>query len=151
MVVKEWKCEAHGEFDGPEKHCVDCGHGDFVVQEIRTAPAFRRKNMKVIDETFRMIADDHGLTDLKNDVKSGESVLQRMQKLPQYEKPRWGEVPHAQPGFSTDENISVPKIKAADLGFTETTAGKLKMPPMRHDGTFNNPLVKTTVHGHYKE
>jgi hypothetical protein len=149
-VLKEWRCAAHGPFEAVEGICKHCKNGIFVKQEIRTAPAYRRKNMKIIDGIFRETAANFGLTDLKNDVKSGESVLQRMAKTDDLNKPRWGEVPHAAPGFSGQPNPDIPKVSAESLGFTPTSAAKIKMPG-RTEGAaiFDNALAKTVIHGHY--
>jgi len=149
-ILKEFRCAAHNAFEATQAVCQVCKHGHFVKQEIRTAPAYRRKNMKVIDGIFRETAAAHGLTNLSNDVKSGESVLQRMMKTNDLSTPRWGEVPHAKAGFSNDANAKPPTVTAESMGFTPTSAANMKMPG-HINGRFNNKLAKTVVHGTYKE
>jgi hypothetical protein len=129
-VLKEFRCAIHGEFESVSKKCSDCGNDLFVTQEIRTAPAFKGRSTKFIDGQLREIADDYGLTDMRNDVKGGVSVAQaRLNRLSKVERPRWGEVPHAQPGFSRDPNAEVPKVTAESMGFVETPASKMNFPP----------------------
>ena len=127
-VLKEYRCAAHGPMDLFSPICQYCGHGHFVKQEIRTAPAFRRKNMKFIDGTLRSIADDHGLTDLKNDPKGGVSVLQALTKTNDVNKPRWIGVEHAAPGFSRTADAKVPKVTAESMGFMTTSAKDFQVP-----------------------
>jgi hypothetical protein len=149
-VVKEFRCAAHREFEATEAICPACKHGHFVTQEIRTAPAFRRGNMKFIDGTLREIADDAGLTDLKNDAKAGVSVLESMKKTNDLSTPRWGSLPHAAPGFSQTKDASVPTVTAESMGFVPTPAARIKLPKQGADGHFNNPLARTKVYGSYK-
>lgn len=127
-ILKQYRCAAHGEMEMYAPICQYCGHGAFVKQEIRTAPAFRRKNMKFIDGTLRQIAEDHGLTDLKNDPKAGVSVLQALTKTNDVNKPRWIGVEHAAPGFSRIPDAKVPKVSAEGMGFMTTPAANIKLP-----------------------
>jgi hypothetical protein len=127
-ILKQYRCAAHGEMEMYAPICQFCGHGAFVKQEIRTAPAFRRKNMKFIDGTLRQIADDHGLTNLKNDPKGGVSVLQALTKTNDVNKPRWIGVDHAAPGFSRTPDAKVPKVTAESMGFMTTSAKDFKVP-----------------------
>lgn len=138
-VLREYRCAAHGPYEAYAPVCQFCGNGFFVKQEIRTAPAFRRKNMKFIDGTLRSIADDHGLTDLKNDPKGGVSVLQALTKTNDINKPRWIGVEHAQPGFSLQPDAKVPKVSAESMGFMTTPAANIKL-----------PQPKTQIVGRYK-
>lgn len=149
-ALKEWRCAAHREFEATEPICPACKHDKFVTQEIRTAPAFRRKNMAFIDQTFREIADDAGLTDLKNDPKAGVSVLQAMAKTNDLTRPRWGSVPHAAPGFSQSKDATIPTVTAESMGFVPTPAAKINLPRQGADGHFNNALARTKVYGSYK-
>lgn len=125
MPTFELRCLAHGAFESPQKRCQFGCPDAWVKQEIRTAPAYRRKNMGVIDSTLRMIADDHGVTDLKNDAKAGVSVLQALQKTKNVEAPRWMDVPHAKPGFS-QSGEGAPIFKPG--GFERTSATGMKLP-----------------------
>ena len=149
-ALKEWRCAAHREFEATEPICPACKHDKFVTQEIRTAPAFRRKNMAFIDQTFREIADDAGLTDLKNDAKAGVSVLESMKKTNDFSTPRWGSLPHAAPGFSQSKDSTVPTVTAESMGFVPTPAANIKLPAPDHGGHFNNALARTKVYGSYK-
>jgi hypothetical protein len=149
-ITKEWRCAAHKPFENADGICPACKHSHFVTQEIRTPPAFRRKNMSFIDNTLREIADDAGLTDLKNDAKAGVSVLESMKKTNDLSTPRWGSLPHAAPGFSQTKDASVPTVTAESMGFVPTPAANIKLPRQGADGHFNNPLARTKVYGSYK-
>jgi len=130
-VLKQWVCAVHGEYESTIMKCEDCGHAMFVKQEIRTAPAFHGRSTKFIDGQLREIADDAGLTDLRNDPKAGVSVLQAMQNkknLSDIQKPRWGMIQHAAPGFSHDPNAKVPTITAESMGFQPTPAAQMSFP-----------------------
>lgn len=140
-TLREWRCEAHSEFENSTGICPDCGNKMFVRQEIRTAPAFKGRSTKFIDGQLREIADDHGLTDLRNDPKAGVSVLQSMmdgKNLSSIEKPRWGTIEHAAPGFSKDPSAKVPQITAESMGFQPTPAAQM-----------NFPLPRTKIVGRY--
>jgi len=131
-TLREWSCSWHGEFDNATGVCEACGDSKFVRQEIRTAPALKGRSTKFIDGQLREIADDNGLTDLRNDPKAGVSVLQSMidrKNLANIEKPRWGTIEHAAPGFSRDQNAKVPSITAESMGFVPTPAAKMNFPP----------------------
>lgn len=143
-VMREWRCMFHGPFDATESTCDACGHDEFVSQEIRTAPAFKSKRTTVADQILRGIAQDAGLTDLKNDPKGGVSVLQALQKTNDVSTPRWMEVPHAAPG----EKPAV----FAPPGFVASAeaASTVKTLPKSQGGRFNNALAKSVIHGEYK-
>lgn len=130
-VMKEWRCAVHGEFENSTGKCDACGNKMFVKQEIRTAPAYQGRSTKFIDGQLREIATDHGLTDLRNDPKAGVSVLQAIQNkknLTDMQKPRWGTIEHAAPGFSRDPTAKVPQITAESMGFVSTSAAQMKFP-----------------------
>lgn len=141
-TLKEWRCAAHGEFENTSGVCRPCGNKRFVKQEIRTAPAYRRPNMKFIDGTLREIAQDAGLTDLKNDPKAGVSVLEAMRKKPQF-MPEWVPLEHAAPGFSANKDIAVPKVSAESMGFVPTSANEV-MAKLPH------PSERTRIMGRWK-
>ena len=126
-IVKEFFCKLHGEFEGATHKCPHCGHGRFSVQEIRTAPAYRRPGkMAWIDRQARGIAEDAGLSDLRPDGQSGTSALtaelrKRELQAQAAEKrgerrttPYWAEVPHAAAGFS--KGGESPKVDGALFG-----------------------------------
>lgn len=129
-VLKEFRCAAHGPFESTSARCKAGCPPSFVKQEIRTAPAYRRKNMSFIDSTLRGIADDHGLTDLKNDPKANVSVLQALTKTKDVDKPRWMSIPHAKPGFSQTGD-KAPVFDGAAQGFLPSAATGVRPPPPR--------------------
>lgn len=129
-ILKEWRCVAHGIFENTSGRCKSGCPQAFVKQEIRTAPAYRRPNMGRIDSTLRMIAHDHGLTDLKNDPKANISVLQALQKTKDVDKPRWMSIPHAKPGFSQTGD-KAPVFDGKAMGFLPSAATGVNPPPIR--------------------
>jgi hypothetical protein len=115
-IIKEWRCQGHGEFTNATGRCPRGCPRSLVVREIRTAPRYERGNKKFIDAQMRGLMADHNLTDLRSDPKSGESALQTMAKSTDF-KPRWIDVPHADPGFSA-RGEAAPKFDPASMGFT---------------------------------
>lgn len=131
-VTKQWRCAAHGEFEGPDGACPAGCPAAFVKQEIRTAPAFRRSapgggsRMAFIDGTLRQIADDFKLPDLKADPKANVSVIEAVRKSNNVEAPRWMDIPHASPGFSRSGEKAPP---VALPGFEPSAATRLPSLP----------------------
>lgn len=113
-VLKEWRCKAHGAFESTKKRCPSGCPESWVVQEIRTPPAYRRSGrMKWVDEQAKAIAKENGLSDMKADPKANISVLEAAKRSGQS---RWVDVPHAAPGFSRDPNAKVPTVSGANFG-----------------------------------
>jgi hypothetical protein len=113
-IIKEWRCAAHGEFEGPEGICPRGCPKRFVVQEIRTPPAYHDGRTANIDRTLDGLADSVGLTDLSN--RNG-SVMnsQRKSQGPDF-SPRWFDIPHATPGWSQREGEKSPVVMAGEMG-----------------------------------
>jgi hypothetical protein len=145
-IVKEWNCRAHGEFENASGKCPSGCPKSFVVQEIRTAPAYRRPGkMKWVDQQMRGIAADAGLTDMRSDGKAHISVRaadQRRKELAAQAKmkrdgpagrntmPHWVDVKHAQAGFSQRKEAA-PTVSGADFGVRHQNAvpwGKIPAP-----------------------
>jgi hypothetical protein len=64
MVIKEWVCMAHGNFDGPEQRCPK-GCGDSMVQRaFRTAPAIQSAGFRSVNKSVEMLAKQQGITDI---------------------------------------------------------------------------------------
>lgn len=97
-TIKEFRCFAHGEFESTEKTCPHGCPTDFVVQEFRTPPKIKSAGTKVVDAQLRGLAQDFGLSDLKND-KDGTSVMQSIRKGEDF-SPKFVPIPHAKPGWS---------------------------------------------------
>lgn len=114
-IVREFCCRAHGPFESKRQHprCPRGCSAKFVVQEFRTAPPLLGARTKRIDAELSNLAKSYGLSDLKTDGK--DSVMTSLRKRPDF-KPLWGQVPHAQSGFSRDPNISVPTVTAQQFG-----------------------------------
>lgn len=65
MITREFRCAEHGDFSS--KFSI-CPHGCVDVQRIHTsAPAMVSRRTKNIDATFKQMAKDYNMTDLKND------------------------------------------------------------------------------------
>jgi hypothetical protein len=119
-VLIEFRCAAHGPQEGLKMACKKGCPKSFLTREIRTAPSYRRGNMKFIDNQLKGIAADHGRTDLRNDPKSGESLVQTMARKNEH-TPRWIDIPHADPGFS-QRGETGPVFKGESMGFVAAPA-----------------------------
>lgn len=116
-ILKEYRCAAHGPFEGFDRLCPYGCPDVFVKQEVRTAPAARRPGtMKFIDEQLKGIAKDYGVTDLKTDPKANLSALDHQRRKTEH-KPEWIPIAHAAPGFSRTPNATVPTFKSESMGF----------------------------------
>ena len=136
-IIKEWRCLAHGAFENATGKCKRGCPQDWITREIRTAPSYRRSGrMRFVDEQLKGIASDHGMTDLSNDPKSNESVLQRMLSKKRLQSqdvmPHWVEVPHAKPGFSQEGSAAVPTVNGAQFGTVtgRDILGDIPKPPV---------------------
>jgi hypothetical protein len=87
-VLKEYRCLAHGPFDGTE---AVCPHGcETVVREFRTAPGTRSHKTKFSDKALERLATRFGLTDMSN--RNGSVGGSRKHPDNPY-APVWGEMP----------------------------------------------------------
>ena len=77
MVVKEWKCDEHGYFEGTEAVCPQ-GCTEHINQVFLTPVAYKSDRSKGIDKTSRQLAMDFNMSDIKT-VKEGERQPQRFQ------------------------------------------------------------------------
>lgn len=85
-VIKEFRCLAHGAFDGTEARCP---HGcTTVLREFRTAPGTRSAKTKISDKALDRMAKQFGATNMTN--RSGTMKLNR--GVPQFEG-QWGQMP----------------------------------------------------------
>jgi hypothetical protein len=96
-ILKEYSCAAHGPFEAFEAECPYGCSPRFVKQEFRTAPGFKSERTGNSDKTLDSLAKDYGMTNMGN--RGGDSVMQHLRRMPQ-SRPTWGDVQHAQPGFS---------------------------------------------------
>jgi len=72
---------------------------------------------KRADWAINALAEDYGYTDINNSPSRGESVAQyAMKNRKVKDKPEWQPVPHADPGFSRDSKIAVPRVSATQFG-----------------------------------
>lgn len=93
-VLKEYRCLAHGPFEG---YKPECPHGcNTVEREFRTAHAIGG-SAKNIDRNLQALADDFKLTDLRNDMGSVMSSLKRGERD---FAPTWGSLPNVKKGES---------------------------------------------------
>lgn len=97
-TLREYFCLAHGEFESFDGECPFGCSERFVQQQIRTAPGLKSIGTKNVDAGLDDLSKSYGLSDIPS-VKEGESVMGRLRRNPKYE-PIWGEVKHAEPGWS---------------------------------------------------
>ena len=109
-VTKEFRCLAHGEFDGSEPVCPKgC---TTVVREFRTAPAGKSSKTKGVDRTLASLAARFGFSDMSNRDGSVGSSKKNSGEI----KPVWGDMPKG--------NIFVPgKGEVNAKGEAMSTAG----------------------------
>jgi len=116
-TLKEFCCAAHGPF---ESYTPSCPHGcpeRYVKREIRTAPGLKSQGTKRADWAINALAEDYGYTDINNSPSRGDSVAQfAMKNAKVKDRPEWQPVKHADPGFSRDSTIAVPRVNAAEFG-----------------------------------
>ena len=131
-IELEWNCAAHGEFTRPAGRggkTPKCPKGcspSFVVQEIRTAPALRSGSTGRVDAHARALAGDFGLSDIPS-AREGESVMGLLRAKPTHQ-PTWGEVQHAEPGFSHDPKAARPTFSTGYQGFQSPATGEKYSP-----------------------
>jgi hypothetical protein len=98
-ILKEFRCAAHGAFEATEKVCPHGCAERFVVQEIRTAPAYHNGRTQRIDKELNALASSYGMTNMRNDKDSGSVMDQLRRREPSHES-FWKDVPHSQPGWT---------------------------------------------------
>jgi hypothetical protein len=136
-ILKEYRCAAHGEFESTEHACPLGCPARFVVQEIRTPPAYHDGITRNTDQTLRQLADEHGLTDMSN--RNGSIMnSQRPQSSdgPDF-SPKWLDIPHATPGWSRREGEKSPVVAMDSMGH----AGDLPGAPANIIEKFKNAGV----------
>lgn len=120
MVVKEYRCLAHGPFES-SSDSPTCPAGCTTVErEFRTPPGFRSERTSNIDKTVQNLAKRHGMTDISN--RGGEAAIRQSatQRRQQEEFNRfiherygdgWGEVPQG-----GTLNVQTKKIEGSGPG-----------------------------------
>ena len=93
-VLKEYRCLAHGEFEG---YTEVCPHGcDTVERVFRTAFSIGGQS-KNIDKTVDTLMADYGMTDVRNN--GGEtSVMEALRRGQTDYAPKWGSMPQVRAG-----------------------------------------------------
>lgn len=134
-IVREFTCAAHGAFESKRERpkCPKGCSARFVTQEFRTAPAIGGV-AKHVDRELNHLASDYRLTDIRNNA-DGDSVMTTLRKGKNW-APSWGEVTHAEPGFSARGEKS-PTISPAAYGATATGALQAVKPTL----TGPRPLI----------
>jgi hypothetical protein len=128
MWTGEFRCAAHGPFESHVKVNTRCPQGcppRFVKMEFRTPPSIMGTRTKRADAAIGALASDYGFSDIQGSPSRANSVAEyatRHGKVPA--KPHWGDVPHAEPGFSRDKKIPVPTVNAQQYGTVPTTGAQ---------------------------
>jgi len=79
-VLKEFKCLAHGFFDGFEPKCPHGCSGDELIMRVFLTPVGVKSDAtKHNDSTLKGLASDFGMTDVKS-VREGEAQPPRYQQ-----------------------------------------------------------------------
>jgi hypothetical protein len=71
MIIKEWQCEAHGDFEAAAEGddapgCPSGCHSSMVRRVFRTPPMVMSQGYRSINSSFEMLARDHNLSDMNN-------------------------------------------------------------------------------------
>jgi hypothetical protein len=122
-VLKEFRCLAHGPFDGTE---AVCPHGcETVLREFRTAPGTRSHKTKFSDKALERLANRFGLTDMSN--RNGSVGNSRTHQENPF-APVWGKMPKGNsfaPGrgeVPVDGAAGGAQAALKDFGSTATTS-----------------------------
>lgn len=109
-VIKEWKCAAHGSFDGSHPICPRLGcESENVAREFRTPVGFKSDTTKMTDTGLRKTVDDYKLGDLKS-AREGESSKANYQGA----KLLWGDDAQAVVGRPLVEAHTSPTFSVKD-------------------------------------
>ena len=126
-VTHDYRCSAHGPYEGTSAKCPHCGHSKFTKLEFNQAPSFKSARTKNSDSTLKQLALDYKMTNIKND-KAGGSVMDAMRK--------GNRAPAMQPGAVMQSFRENPRRESAWLGsaapgaFAGVTGNALKQVPM---------------------
>lgn len=124
-VMKEWRCAAHGPFESPTQSCPHGCSPSFVRREIRTVPGHVGTKTKRADWAINALAEDFGYSDIQGSPSRTNSIAEYATKNRKVKAtPEWAEVPHAEPGFSRDPNIAVPKVNPQQFGMAPETGAQ---------------------------
>ena len=115
MVIKEWKCPAHGFFEGAEPVCPKgCTAG--IMRVFLTAPAIRTPVMDRVDNATQRLADRFGMSDLRGHVYEGEA--QKQAPVGDF-APRWTKFDQSSiGGLKRSDAVHVPGTMPHPLGST---------------------------------
>ena len=108
-VLHDWICLAHGKFESFDGRCPHGCDEQFVAKTYVQAPGLRSDRTKNIDNTFRQLAADYGLTDMNN--QNGTGAVKRPDPYKEKEQSEligrlgdtshlWGQLPSGQGGIS---------------------------------------------------
>lgn len=119
-VVKEWRCNAHGDFEGTEPTCPYGCEG--TVQRVFLTPAaFRSNRTTRIDHRLENLAKAHGMTDISNRggqaAKRMSSKMEREQKqMRELIKERYGETGWGKMQAGGTMNVKTKEIEGGGPG-----------------------------------
>ena len=72
MIIREFLCAAHGDFDAGEPNCPHGCSGNMVQRVHRTAPSIQSAGYRKMNSTFDTLAREQGVTNMRN--APGESM-----------------------------------------------------------------------------
>jgi hypothetical protein len=100
-VLHDYRCKSHGLYEAYAPKCPYGCSARFQSLEFNQAPSYHNGRTANTDRNLRGLAEQAGLTDMKNDPKSGESVMAGVRRG--NFAAQWGGVPEG-------------KVSAADYG-----------------------------------
>ena len=90
MVLKEYKCLAHGFFDGWEAKCPHGCTGDELIMRVFLTPVgMQSDTTKHNDSTLKSLAGEFGMSDIKS-VREGEAQPPRFAQPQNPYAVKWG-------------------------------------------------------------
>lgn len=77
MVIKEWRCKDHGDFEGSHPICPGMGCRSQSVERVfLTPPGFKSDALKRHEAGIKQLAQDYGQSDFRS-ARSGETSKAR--------------------------------------------------------------------------
>ena len=66
MILKEYLCAAHGDFDAGEAQCPHGCSGNMVARVFRTPPTIQSRGYRKMNATFETLASENGMKNMRN-------------------------------------------------------------------------------------
>ena len=71
-ILRDYKCQDHGFFEGFEPICPEGCHGEFILQVFLKSPGFVSDKSKAADKHLKSLASEFDMSDIKS-TRPGEN------------------------------------------------------------------------------